>query len=255
MSEARRASAFRLLAAPLAATLVALAVLLSLGFWQLDRKAWKEELLRRIETRAHAAPTDIAAESTWPAWNASEDEYRRVRLAGRFESDKLVALNGLAELRERQATQGFYLFVPLKRPDGTTILVNRGFVPTELRAEAEAALKAAPPDGTVTGLVRAPETRSAFQPENEPAKESWWVRSVADMAKARGLGRVAPFYVDADATPNPGGWPRGGQTQLVLRNTHLQYAITWFGLAATLIAVFLAFARARLRQGRRPPKP
>ena len=248
MSEAARPGALRLLAAPLAATLAALAVLLSLGWWQLDRKAWKEDLLRRIEARAHSAPIDVAAESTWPSWSAAEDEYRRVRLSGRFEPDKLVALNGLAELRERQATQGFYLFVPLKRPDGTTILVNRGFVPTELRRAAEAALKAAPADGTVTGLVRAHETRTAFQPENDPAKNSWWVRSDADMATARGLERVAPFYVDADATPNPGGWPKGGQTQLVLRNTHLQYAITWFGLAATLIGVFAAFAAGRLKR-------
>lgn len=246
MTDPSRSELVRSLAAPLVATTLALAVLVSLGFWQLERKAWKEGLLRQIESRAHGEPGEIVPERDWPEWRASDDEFRRVRLEGAYQADRLVALNGLAELRARQATQGFYLFEPLRRDDGSTVMVNRGFVPTELRDQAIAALRSAPPRTSVVGLVRAPETRGWFVPENEPARDRWWVRDLGDMARARGLARLAPFYVDADATANPGVWPKGGQTQLTLRNDHLQYAVTWFGLAATLLVVFAAFARSRL---------
>lgn len=241
-----RPGALRSLAAPFLATLAALAILLSLGVWQLERKAWKEDLLRQIEARAHGEPGEVAAERDWPGWRAAEDEFRRVHLEGDFQADRLIALNGLAELRPRQATQGFYLFVPLKRADGSLVMINRGFVPAPLRDATLAALRAAPARASVTGLVRAPETRGWFMPENIPAGEHWWVRNLDDMARARGLERLAPFYVDADSTPNPDGWPRGGQTQLALRNDHLQYALTWFGLAAALVVVFAVFARSRL---------
>jgi surfeit locus 1 family protein len=237
----------RSLLAPFLATLAALAILISLGLWQLERKAWKEGLLQQIESRAFAEPGPVAPETEWRAWRQDADEYRRVRLQGEWLPDKLLALHGLAELRQRQATQGFYLFEPLRREDGSLVMVNRGFVPTELRDEAMAALRTAPREAIVTGLVRAPERRGLFQPENDPARGEWWVRDLDDMARAKGLERLAPFYVDADATPHPGGWPKGGQTQLALRNTHLQYAITWFGLAATLVGVFGAFAYGRLR--------
>jgi surfeit locus 1 family protein len=98
----------------------------------------------------------------------------------------------------------------------------------------------------VTGLLRAPETRGAFVPENDFARNEWFVRNLGDMVRARGLTRVAPFYVDADKTTNPGGWPLGGQTRLALPNDHLQYALTWFGLGLTLVGVFGTFAWRRL---------
>jgi surfeit locus 1 family protein len=85
--------------------------------------------------------------------------------------------------------------------------------------------------------VRAPEARPNFVPGNEPGAERWFVRDLGEMVRARGLERAAPFYVDADGAPNPGGWPRGGQTRLSLPNNHLGYAITWFGIAATLVGV------------------
>lgn len=241
-----RPGAARSLVAPFIATLIALGILLALGTWQLQRKAWKEDLLRQIETRAHGAPGEIVPESRWPDWRAADDEFRRVRIEGTFRPDQMISLNGLAELRSRQATQGFYFFVPLVLADGATVMINRGFAPAELRREAESTLRSEPARGVVTGLVRAPETRTMFVPENVAERESWWVRNLDDMARARGLTRLAPFYVDADSTENPGGWPKGGQTQLTLRNNHLQYAVTWFGLAGTLVGVFGVFAWKRL---------
>jgi surfeit locus 1 family protein len=131
--------------------------------------------------------------------------------------------------------------------DGAIVVINRGFVPIELRDPATRAAGQVAGEVTVTGLVRAPERRGWFVPENEPAQNRWFLRDPAAIAAAHGLARVAPFYVDADGTENPGGWPRGGQTRLALPNNHLQYALTWFGLALTLVGVFAAWSLRRLR--------
>ena len=98
---------------------------------------------------------------------------------------------------------------------------------------------------TVTGLVRAPETRGSFMPENEPAADRWFTRDIAAMARARGLDRVAPFWIDLDPVPGATGWPRPGQTRLAIPNNHLGYALTWFGIALALLGVFSAFAWRR----------
>lgn len=243
----RERPAWRSLIAPAMASLAALAILIPLGVWQLERKTWKEGLVAAIESRAFGPPAEVAAESAWPAWKASADEYRRIRVSGTFLHDKEVAVHGLAEERPGRPLQGFYIFTPLRRDDGSVVMVNRGFVPTPLRDPSRRA--AAQPEGpiSVTGLIRGPEERGWFVPANDPGRDEWFVRGIAEMAAARGVGRSAPFYVDADASPNPGDWPRGGQTRIELPNNHLQYALTWFGLAATLVGVFAAFAMRRLR--------
>lgn len=251
MSAARagttRRGAWRGLILPAAVTLVGLAILVGLGSWQVERKAWKEGLLGAIAERAHEAPGAIVPEAAWPGWDAAGDEFRRVRLSGVFLHDREIALHGLAEKRRGEALQGFYIFTPLRLADGATVMVNRGFVPTDLRDSARRAGGQTGGTVEVTGLVRAPERRGAFVPENDPAKAEWFVRDLGRMVEAGRLERAAPFYVDADGTPNPGGWPRGGQTQLTLPNNHLGYAITWFGLAGALAGVFALYAWTRLR--------
>lgn len=242
------APTWRGLVGPAIATLCALAVLIGLGWWQLERKAWKESLLAQISARAYSAPGEPVPEPEWPRWRAEQDEFRRVRVEGTYLADKAVAVHGLAEHRRGQPLQGVYLFMPLRRGDGSVIMVNRGFVPTEAREETAARLREAPRRASVVGLVRAPERRGWFVPGNDPGKERWFVRSIGEMAAARRLERVAPFYIDAEASGGPDSWPRGGQTRLALPNNHLQYALTWFGLAVTLVAVFVAFVRARLRR-------
>nr|WP_246736230.1 SURF1 family protein [Enterovirga sp. DB1703] len=223
-----------------------MAILLALGFWQLERKAWKEGLLSSIDARAFGEPVPVPQEADWPSWSADRDEFRRVRLSGTFLHDREVQLHGLAEERRGQPLQGFYVFTPLRQAEGSIVMVNRGFVPTALRDPAKRAAAQQGGEVTVTGLLRNPERRGWFVPANDPVRDEWFVRSIAEMASARGLSRVAPFYVDADATPNPGGWPRGGQTRIRLPNDHLGYALTWFGLALTLVGVFAAFAWRRL---------
>lgn len=260
MSAAAHDARWRDLVVPAVATLIAFAVLVSLGTWQLQRKAWKDGIIARIEARAHGEPGALAPEASWPQWRAEDDEFRRVAMTGRFLADKEAPVHGLMSGQRGAPLQGYYLFTPLERPDGSIVIVNRGFVPTELRDPARrpdgpASGGPAPGEVTVTGLVRAPERRTWFVPENDPSRNEWFVRDVAEIARARGLERVAPFIVDADAAPNPGGWPKGGQTLLALPNAHLQYALTWFGLALTLVGVAGAWAWGRIKGRRLVPPP
>lgn len=245
-------SRWRSLIAPGIATLVALAILLTLGTWQLQRKSWKEGLIGQIEARSHGEPGRIVPEAQWGSWRAADDEFRRVRLEGVLLNALETPVYGLAPAQRGSPMQGFYLMTPLRLSDGAIVMINRGFVPTELREPGTRPQSR--PEGTtiVTGLVRAPEARNTFTPPDDPSKNSWFTRDPQAIAKAHGLERAAPFLIDADATPNPGGWPRGGQTRLNLPNDHLQYAFTWFGIALTLIGVFGAFAWRRLKAAGQP---
>jgi len=238
----------RSLILPGLAALVALAILIGLGSWQLQRMAWKEDLIAQIEARAYGEPGEIAPEAEWANWRADQDEYRKVRVTGNFLHRFEALVYGLAP-GERQGApiQGYYLLTPLKLPNGAIVVVNRGFVPTDLRDPARRPDSLPSGEVTITGLVRAPEARNTFTPDDDPARNQWFARDPQAIAAAHKLERVAPFLIDADASPNPGGWPRGGQTQLTLPNNHLQYAFTWFGIALTLIGVFAAFAWRRLK--------
>lgn len=241
------ASPLRSLVAPAVATLVALAVLIGLGTWQLERKAWKEGLIAQIQSRAYGPPGTIIPEDIWPLWRADQDEFRHVSVSGMFLHGLETPVHGLSP-GQGGVRQGFYLFTPLRLPTGGTVMVNRGFVPTELRDPAKRPGSQPPGEVTVTGLVRAPEPKGWFVPENKPGEDQWFTRDAPAIASAKGLN-PAPFYVAADDIPNPGGWPKGGQTSLDLPNNHLQYAFTWFGIAATLVGVFGAFAWKRLKGG------
>ncbi|MCB5175340.1 SURF1 family protein [Microvirga lenta] len=237
----------RSLILPGVAALVAFAILIGLGTWQLQRKAWKESLIAQIEAHSHGEPGAIVPPSDWSTWRAQDDEFRRVRVTGTFLHRFEAPVYGLAPAQRGAPVQGYYLMTPLRLPDGAIVMVNRGFVPTELRDPATRPQSQPEGEVTVTGLVRAPEERNPFTPEDDPAGNRWFARDPASIARAHSLEQVAPFYVEADATPNPGEWPKGGQIRLELPNNHLQYAVTWYGIALTLVGVFIAFAWQRLR--------
>ncbi|KQQ06912.1 surfeit 1 [Methylobacterium sp. Leaf122] len=244
LSSTERSARLRSLWAPGLAALVCLAILLSLGTWQLARKSEKEALIARIIERSHAEPP--AAPPPFAEWDAKAGEFSRVRTRGTFLHDQETLVHGLAPGEPGRALQGFYVITPLKRDDGTTILVNRGFVPTELKRPEDRAAGQVSGAATVTGMLRASETRTLFVPESDPKREAWFTRDIPGISAARNLTNVAPYLIEADATPNPGGWPRGGQLRVDLPNNHLQYAFTWFGIAACLIGVFSVFAWKRL---------
>jgi surfeit locus 1 family protein len=229
------------------ATLVGVAFLVALGNWQMHRLAWKEGLIAAIAERAHAAPVPLKTAEDRAA--ASEDvEYTRVAVSGQFLNDREIHLYALDETGE----PGFDVITPLRLGDGSIVLVNRGFVPNELKDPGRRTAGELSGEVSVTGLLRHPDVHGMFIPANDVARNIWYWRDIDAMAAAAGGGdapSVHRFIVDAEAAPAPpGGWPKGGVTRLELPNRHLEYALTWYGLAAALVGVFLAFAAGRWRQ-------
>lgn len=221
------------------ALLIALALVATIGFvalgvWQVERRAWKLDLIARVEAGTRAVPVAVP----WPGLDVRASEYRRVMVTGSFLHDRETLVQALTE---RGA--GFWVLTPLDTAKGM-VLINRGFVPTEHRDPATRAGGQAIGPVTVTGLLRVSEPKGGFLRSNDPAGDRWYSRDVPAIAAARGIGQTAPFFIDADATPNPGGWPVGGLTVLRFNNNHLVYALTWFGLAGiSLAALFLLLRR------------
>ncbi|MBI0537762.1 SURF1 family protein [Roseomonas sp. KE2513] len=226
----------------LAALLAAAAVLfVALGVWQVERRAWKLDLIAAVDRRVHAAPQPAPGPVAWPGISAEAEAYTRVRASGTFLNDRETLVQAVTELGP-----GFWLLVPLRTDEGWTVLVNRGFAPPD-RVTPETRRDGVPTGhATVTGLLRAPEPGGAFLRGNDPAANRWFSRDVAAIAAARDLGSVAPYFIDADARPNPGGFPIGGLTVVAFRNSHLVYAFTWFGLATLCLGEiwFLLTGRA-----------
>ncbi|MDQ0441792.1 cytochrome oxidase assembly protein ShyY1 [Methylobacterium persicinum] len=170
-------------------------------------------------------------------------------MSGHFLNDKETLVHGLAPGETPgRALQGYYVITPFIRDDGGTVLVNRGFVPTELKAQGDRTSGLIEGETAVTGILRASEPRTMFVPAPDPVRGEWFNRDVAGIAAARGLGDVAPYLVEADAVAGQTSWPRGGQLRVDLPNNHLQYAFTWFGIAACLVGVFGVFAWRRLHE-------
>lgn len=232
----------------MASVTLALAVLIGLGAWQLERLAWKQDLIAKVEARIHEEPAAAPEEEEWPDVEFEDDEYRRVTATGRFRHDLEVQVYALVDRTpEGEGGPGYWVITPLVNAEGASILINRGFVPLERRDPATRREGQVEGPVSVTGLLRLPEEAGLFTPSNDPAKEAWFTRDPFLIGEAKGLLRVAPFLIDADATPNPGGLPLGGLTRVSFPNRHLEYALTWFGLAGSLLAVALAVMLRRRR--------
>lgn len=212
MTTGRRARSIALIGLCAAFTVV----FVSLSAWQVQRRAWKLDLIAKVEQRIHAEP--IPAPAGW----SSDNVYRRVRVTGVFDHGDETLVQAVTE-----KGPGFWVLTPLKTDRGFTVLVNRGFVPAERKGAASH------PAGpvAVVGLLRATEPHGGFLRQNQPGQGRWYSRDVQAIAAAHKVTNVAPYFVDADAAPNPGGWPLGGLTVVRFPNSHLIYALTWFGLA------------------------
>lgn len=229
-------------------TLIALAVLLSLGTWQVQRKAWKEALIDSISRRLDAPPADLPAPETWSRLDAADTEYRHVAFPAEFLNDQeaLVYTSG-STFRTDVSGAGYWVFTPARLTGGSLVVVNRGFVPEGRQNPATRAEGQVSGVVQVTGVMRWPEPRGLFTPNDDPAHNLWFVRDQSAMAAGKKWGPVAPFYVEQEAPPAPGGLPQPGKVQPILPNNHLGYAITWYGLALVLIGVFAFWLRARGR--------
>lgn len=231
------------------AVLTALAVLIGLGTWQMQRKGWKEALIERIEERTKAAPIPVTDIGTKVVTDAIG--YYRVTATGRFLHDREQYLWS----PDPRHGPGFHVYTPLQLQDGRFVLVNRGYVPERLRSPATRPLGQIEGQTTVVGLLRPPAERSMFSPERDAKGGTWYWRDITGMianAFPGGADKTLSFAIDAEAMPtNPGGWPKGGTTILSLPNRHLEYALTWYGLAVTLVLVVVAAVLSR-RRSRQP---
>lgn len=221
------------------AVAIAFAVLVGLGTWQVQRLHWKEGLIATIEERRHSEPLPLAEVERRFA-ETHDVDYQPVRLSGTFLHDREQFF--FATWKE---APGYNVYTPLQLDDGRFVLVNRGFVPYELKDPSRRAAGQIPGKVTITGLARNPLAAkpSMMVPDNDPAENIFYWKDFGAMAAHAGLdpAKLVPFFVDADAAPNLGGLPEGGVTLVDLPNNHLQYALTWYGLAAGLVAVFAVF--------------
>jgi surfeit locus 1 family protein len=223
----------------------ALAVLIGLGVWQLQRLQWKEGLIAEIESRTEAPPVSLA-QTVALARTGDDVSYLRVRAEGRFDHDKeryfFTSVDG---------NVGWHVITPLTTPTGESVLVDRGFVPDALRDPATRPQGRIEGTVTVIGLARPSEVQGRFVPDNEVERNRWFWRDLPAMARSifpAGAPNLAPFFLDAEKSEVPGGWPLGGQTRLDIPNDHLQYAITWFAIAFCLIVIYLIYVRGQWRR-------
>jgi surfeit locus 1 family protein len=221
---------------PSAFVFAGLLILLGLGTWQLQRLAWKEALIAQREAGLAAPPVGLP--SVTDDWRRFD--FRAVGLEGRFRHD----LEQLFGVEARNNVLGYHVLTPMVRTDGPAILIDRGWVP------AGKAHPAARREGQTSGKItldgiaryRLDDRPNPFTPANDPSSGHWYHYDLPAMESALGLD-LAPLVIEADATPNPGGLPIGGGAGIALANNHLQYAITWYGLAVALVGVYILFRR------------
>jgi len=238
--------------------LLVFAVLIALGIWQIERKASKEALIAALTERVAAPPQTLPAAKDWTTLNRASDEYRRVKFTASFDnaSEALVFAAATA-FRPDVTNPGDWVFTPARLNDGRLIVVNRGFVPDTRRDPKSRPQGQIAGPIEIAGALRWPDERHWFTPSDDPARNLWFTRDPAGIAAAKGLDpkMVAPFYVEQEAPAPPGGLPLPGKLVIVLPDNHLQYALTWFGLAAVLAAVFGSWAATSGRRTSAPGRP
>ena len=229
----------------------------ALGVWQVERRAWKLALIERVEQRIHAAPVAAPGPAEWPGLSRENAEYRRVTVSGHFLRDRQTLVRAVTERGE-----GFWLMAPLQTERGFTVLVNRGFVPGSPQSPGGSdgwgsdgsdgsgtTPGAAASTITITGLLRLSEPNGGFLRSNAPAENRWYSRDVEAISHAQHLTGTAPWFIDAEADPHAGPEssqpPVAGLTVVQFRNSHLQYAITWFILALMALVLGVRVARTR----------
>jgi len=231
---------FRPLLWPTVATLPALIILLMLGTWQVQRLEWKNQLIHDFETRATADAVGLPVGSIAP-----DMEFRRLSLTGSFDHDREIFMTG----RTYEGNAGFHIVTPFTLTDGRIILINRGWVSESYRDKTKRTFSLIEGETTVTAILRFPATKGYFVPENEPENGFWFTLVPAQIVSHLGLGDAAEtgIYAAALRTSVKISLPIGARTETNLRNSHLGYAITWYGIACALIGVYAAFHHQRGR--------
>lgn len=251
MTQSSHVSPVRRLIWPTIATLIVFAILCSLGTWQMRRMAWKEALIAQVDSRLRDTPIAAPGPDSWATLDLAAADYTPVTVSGTFLNDAEAHFySALMDPRGPVGGVGWYVFAPLRTDEGWIVYVNRGFVPDAMKDPSKRESGQLQGRVTVTGLLRRPENPGKFQASPNLVTNQWFAREPARFAAAQGFPpeQVAPYSIDADATPNPGGLPQGGETTVNFSNNHLQYVVTWFGLALALLGVFAVFVHGVLKR-------
>jgi cytochrome oxidase assembly protein ShyY1 len=224
-------------------TALTLALLIGLGVWQLQRRVEKQALIAQLIERLAATPETLPPPAQWSALTPARDEFRRVRFSAVYESrpDAMVYSAGSA-IREDISGPGTWALLPARLPTGETIVINTGFVQNTMQDRGQqdravARLVTGQPV-VLTGYIRFPESAGALTPPENIAKRLWFTRDHLAIARGLGWGEVAPFYIDLETPAPESGIPKPGPLEVHLKDDHLQYAITWFGLAGVVLIAF-----------------
>jgi surfeit locus 1 family protein len=229
--------------------MVGVAILIGLGIWQLDRKVWKQNLILTLNTRLARAPEDLPPRANWPRLLAESNEYTRVAFPAEFlDGQEALVYTAGSPLRPDVKGPGYWVFAPAQLAGGSIVLVNRGFVPLEAKDPATRAAGNSRGTIEIVGVMRWPETRGLFTPADDVKGNVWYLRDPEAIAAAKKWASAAPFYIDQEAPVPPGGWPKPGKLAVALPDNHLEYAITWFGLALALAGVYVVWLAGRLRR-------
>ena len=226
------------------------AVFIGLGVWQLQRGVEKHALIAALTERLAAEPAPLPPSAQWSALTSEHDEFRRVRFTATYASgpDAMVYSSGSA-VREDISGPGTWALMPSRLPGGETIVINAGFVANTMQDRAQQDRAVARLIGnapvTLTGYLRFPEAAGALTPAEDLTKRLWFTRDHRAMARVLGWGEVAPFYIDLETPAPDSGVPKPGPLTVHLKDDHLQYAITWFGLAGAVVIAFAVWLRRK----------
>ena len=231
-------------------TLVMMAIFIGLGVWQLERRVEKHALIAALTERLAADPVPLPPPSGWNKLTPAKDEFRRVRFTASYAGgpDAMVFSSGSA-IRDDVSGPGTWAFMPARLPGGRIVVVNAGFLPNPMQ-DGSVLDRAVSPLRTgqpveLTGYIRFPRQAGMLTPAASPAKRLWFTRDQLEMSRLLGWGEVAPFYIDLEQPVPPSGIPSPGPLHVHLKDDHMQYAITWFALAAAVLIAFLAWWRGK----------
>jgi cytochrome oxidase assembly protein ShyY1 len=233
-------------------TLAMVALFVGLGVWQLQRRVAKHALIAALTERLAVEPAPLPPPAQWGALTSEHDEFRRVHFTATYASgpDAMVYSSGSA-VREDISGPGTWAFLPARLASGETVAINAGFVQNTMqdRAQQDRAVTRLVTGVPValTGYIRFPESAGVLTPAENTAKRLWFTRDHLAMAHALGWGDVAPFYLDLETPVPESGIPKPGALEVHLKDDHLQYAITWFGLAGAVVIAFGVWLRAQRR--------
>jgi surfeit locus 1 family protein len=225
--------------------ILAFVLLIGLGTWQIQRKAWKEGLIAALHSDLSAPPVALPPPAAWATLDRKAVEYHRVRFTAQFEHAKeALVFAAPSNFRPDVEGPGYWVFTPARLADGSVVIVNRGFVPDSRKGPRSRPQGQTAGAIEIVGALRWPEERHWFTPSDEPAKNLWFASDPQAIAAAKGLdkGAVAPFYVEQESPVPPGGLPKPGKLVVSLPDNHLQYALTWYGLALVLLISYLTWA-------------